>query len=200
VESEGIIKNGSTVTADALEVDGGGFRLDTTSSATVLGNFSIRNSGFAGFSRIGGTLFVKGTLFNSDSSDPGATTIIDGLARVHAVQNDGDMTVNGKLEVNSGGLINNGLGTLTISGVTNVTGGVTAAGFGVTLGITFTLRRFIQGAFSMSNESRGIGLFQAVWILAGLLVAVAARFHLFHSIDGSSVRFGTPYQAVLLSY
>ena len=38
----------------------------------------------------------------------------------------------------------------------------------------------------MSNESRGIGLVQVVWILAGLLVAVAAGFHIFHSIRGSS--------------
>ena len=51
----------------------------------------------------------------------------------------------------------------------------------------------------MSGESRGIGLLQVVWILAGILVAVAAGFHLFHSIHGSSVRFGTPYQAVLLT-
>ena len=51
----------------------------------------------------------------------------------------------------------------------------------------------------MSSESRGIGLLQAVWTLAGLLVAVAAGFHVFHSIHGSSVRFSTPYQAVLLT-
>jgi hypothetical protein len=51
----------------------------------------------------------------------------------------------------------------------------------------------------MDNESRGIGLVQLVWILAGLLVAVAAGFHIFHSIHGSSVRFSTPYQAVLLT-
>ena len=51
----------------------------------------------------------------------------------------------------------------------------------------------------MRNESRGIGLVQFVWILAGILVAVAAGIHIFHSIHGSSVRFGTPYQAVLLT-
>jgi hypothetical protein len=34
----------------------------------------------------------------------------------------------------------------------------------------------------MGNESRGIGLVQVVWILAGLLVAVAAGFHIFHSV------------------
>ncbi len=51
----------------------------------------------------------------------------------------------------------------------------------------------------MNKESRGIALLQVVWILAGILVAVAAGFHLFHSIHGSSVRFSTPYQAVLLT-
>jgi hypothetical protein len=51
----------------------------------------------------------------------------------------------------------------------------------------------------MGNESRGIGLVQVVWILAGLLVAVAAGFHLFHSIHTASIRFTTPYQAILLT-
>ena len=51
----------------------------------------------------------------------------------------------------------------------------------------------------MSKESPGIGLVQVVWLLAGLLVAVAAGVHIFHSIRGSSVRFNTPYQAVLLT-
>jgi len=50
----------------------------------------------------------------------------------------------------------------------------------------------------MGNE-RGVGLVQVVWILAGLLVAVAAGFHVFHSIRGSSIQFSTPYQAVLLT-
>ena len=51
----------------------------------------------------------------------------------------------------------------------------------------------------MGNESRGIGLVQVVWILAGLLVAVAAGFHIFHSIRSSSIQFSTPYQAILLT-
>jgi hypothetical protein len=51
----------------------------------------------------------------------------------------------------------------------------------------------------MGNESRGIGLVQVVWILAGLLVAVAAGFHIFHSVRTASIRFSTPYQAVLLT-
>ena len=40
---------------------------------------------------------------------------------------------------------------------------------------------------------------QVVWILAGLLVAVAAGFHIFRSVRGSSIQFSTPYQAVLLT-
>jgi hypothetical protein len=40
---------------------------------------------------------------------------------------------------------------------------------------------------------------RVVWILAGLLVAVAAGIHTSHSLRISSVRFTTPYQAVLLS-
>lgn len=51
----------------------------------------------------------------------------------------------------------------------------------------------------MGNESRGFGVVQVVWILAGLLVAAAAGFHIFHSIHGSETQFSTPYQAVLLA-
>jgi hypothetical protein len=51
----------------------------------------------------------------------------------------------------------------------------------------------------MNDEPRSLGLGRFVWTLAGLLVAVAAGLHIFHSIHGSSVRFGTPYQAVLLT-
>ena len=51
----------------------------------------------------------------------------------------------------------------------------------------------------MGNESRGFGLVQVVWILAGFLVALAAGFHIFHSSRSSSVHFSTPYQAVLLA-
>lgn len=51
----------------------------------------------------------------------------------------------------------------------------------------------------MGNGSRGIGLVQLVWVLAGLLVAAAAGFHLFHNIRSSSIRFSTPYQALLLT-
>ena len=65
----GIIENGSTLTVSELAVVGGSFDLDTTSSATVLGNFSTSDASFPGFSQIDGNLFVKGTLFNS-STDP----------------------------------------------------------------------------------------------------------------------------------
>ena len=51
----------------------------------------------------------------------------------------------------------------------------------------------------MRNESRGFGLVQVVWILAGLLVAVVAGFHIFLSIRSSSIQFSTPYQAILLT-
>jgi hypothetical protein len=51
----------------------------------------------------------------------------------------------------------------------------------------------------VGNESRSISLVQAVWVAAGLLVAVAAGFHIFHRVHGSSIKFTTPYQAVLLT-
>ena len=51
----------------------------------------------------------------------------------------------------------------------------------------------------MRNESRGIGLVQVVWILAGIMAAVAAGFYIFHSVHSPSIQFTTPYQAVLLT-
>jgi hypothetical protein len=51
----------------------------------------------------------------------------------------------------------------------------------------------------MTNNQRGIGLVQAVWILAGLLVAIAAAWHIVRQVRGSAVEFSTPYQAVLLT-
>jgi hypothetical protein len=51
----------------------------------------------------------------------------------------------------------------------------------------------------MGKGSRDIGLVQVVWILAGLLIVVAAGFHIFRSVRGSSIQFSTPYQAVLLT-
>lgn len=51
----------------------------------------------------------------------------------------------------------------------------------------------------MANGQRGISMVQLVWILAGLLVAVAAGLNAFRSVRGSSQQFTTPYQAVLLT-
>jgi hypothetical protein len=50
----------------------------------------------------------------------------------------------------------------------------------------------------MRNQ-RGAALNAVVWTLAGILVIVAAGFHIAHSKHESSVKFETPYQAVLLS-
>ena len=40
---------------------------------------------------------------------------------------------------------------------------------------------------------------QVVWIIAGLLVAVAFALHIADYVRGPSVKFATPYQAVLLT-
>jgi small nuclear ribonucleoprotein (snRNP)-like protein len=51
----------------------------------------------------------------------------------------------------------------------------------------------------MSDESRSVGLGRVVWILAGLLFVVAAGLYISQSVRSSTVRFTTPYQAVLLT-
>src|SRR5215469_5190715 len=51
----------------------------------------------------------------------------------------------------------------------------------------------------MRNDERGIGLVPVIWILVGLLALVALGLHTYHSIHGNSIRFSTPYQAVLLT-
>jgi len=51
----------------------------------------------------------------------------------------------------------------------------------------------------MSDEPRSFGVGRTIWILAGLLVVIAVGFHIFRYIRGSSIRFCTPYQAVLLT-
>jgi hypothetical protein len=51
----------------------------------------------------------------------------------------------------------------------------------------------------MSAEPRSLVLVRIVWILAGLLVVIAAGLHIFQSIHTSQFRFTTAYQAVLLS-
>ena len=50
----------------------------------------------------------------------------------------------------------------------------------------------------MMNQ-RGIAFIQVVWILAGLLVIVAAGWHIAGHLRSSSVEFSTPFQAVLLT-
>lgn len=49
------------------------------------------------------------------------------------------------------------------------------------------------------NNQRGIALVQAVWVVAGILVIIAAGWHLVGHMRSSSVEFTTPYQAVLLT-
>ena len=51
----------------------------------------------------------------------------------------------------------------------------------------------------MRNDERGIALVGVIWMLVGLLVLVALGLHVHQFIRGNSVRFSTPYQAVLLS-
>jgi len=49
------------------------------------------------------------------------------------------------------------------------------------------------------NNQRGIALVQAVWLVAGLLVIVAAVWHIVDHMRSRAVEFTTPYQAVLLT-
>ena len=49
------------------------------------------------------------------------------------------------------------------------------------------------------NNQRGIALVQAVWVVAGILVIIAAGWHLARQASSSSVSFTTPFQAVLLT-
>jgi small nuclear ribonucleoprotein (snRNP)-like protein len=52
----------------------------------------------------------------------------------------------------------------------------------------------------MTENQRGTStVLQAVWIVAGLLVALAAILHFVVEMRSSDVKFETPYQAVLLS-
>lgn len=51
----------------------------------------------------------------------------------------------------------------------------------------------------MGNHDRGIGLAGVIWTFAGLLVVAAIGVHFYHAIYGNSIRFSTPYQAVLLT-
>ena len=52
------------------------------------------------------------------------------------------------------------------------------------------------------QSQRGFAILQIIWVLAGLLVASAAAWHVVreaHDARGSQVAFDTPYQAVLLA-
>ncbi|HWZ97055.1 MAG TPA: hypothetical protein VN025_04775 [Candidatus Dormibacteraeota bacterium] len=49
------------------------------------------------------------------------------------------------------------------------------------------------------KERGGIAPAGVIWLLAGLLVVAALGVHIYHAIRGNSIRFDTPYQAVLLS-
>ena len=52
----------------------------------------------------------------------------------------------------------------------------------------------------MDKRRQGVGVVQAVWVLAGLLVIAAAGFHLAHELrHRTTMSFSTPYQAVLLT-
>ncbi|HMD31981.1 MAG TPA: hypothetical protein VKG84_08725 [Candidatus Acidoferrales bacterium] len=54
----------------------------------------------------------------------------------------------------------------------------------------------------MKRNHRGFGAVQAVWLLAGVLVIVAAAVFLIHirgRMNQATVEFPTPYQAVLLT-
>lgn len=50
----------------------------------------------------------------------------------------------------------------------------------------------------MGKNQRGVVILQVVWLLAGLLVITATAWH-FSDRFHSSVKFATPFQAVLLS-
>ena len=51
----------------------------------------------------------------------------------------------------------------------------------------------------MTKDQRGVSVLQLVWTLAGVLVIVAAGWHILSHFRSHSVVFPTPYQAVLLS-
>jgi len=51
----------------------------------------------------------------------------------------------------------------------------------------------------MTNNQRGVLPVQVVWIIAGVLVIIAAGWHIARNLSSSSIQFTTPYQAVLLT-
>ena len=51
----------------------------------------------------------------------------------------------------------------------------------------------------MRNDTKGFGLVQFVWIIAGLFLSVAAGLYIFHNYRNPAVRFDSSFQAVLLT-
>jgi hypothetical protein len=51
----------------------------------------------------------------------------------------------------------------------------------------------------MGENQRGVGVVQVVWVVAGLLVIVAAGMFIVGRARARDVEFPTPYQAILLS-
>lgn len=51
----------------------------------------------------------------------------------------------------------------------------------------------------MTQNQRGFSIVQIIWIIAGILVIVAAAWQIAGHLRSSAVVFPTPYQAVLLS-
>jgi small nuclear ribonucleoprotein (snRNP)-like protein len=49
------------------------------------------------------------------------------------------------------------------------------------------------------NHQRGVAANSVIWALAGILVIIAAGFHITRSMRHPSVKFDTAYQAVLLA-
>jgi small nuclear ribonucleoprotein (snRNP)-like protein len=49
------------------------------------------------------------------------------------------------------------------------------------------------------DSQRGAAANSVIWAVAGILVIIAAGFHITRSLHYSSVKFDTPYQAVLLA-
>jgi hypothetical protein len=49
------------------------------------------------------------------------------------------------------------------------------------------------------NLQRGAAANSAIWAVAGILVIIAAGFQITRSMHHSSIKFDTPYQAVLLA-
>lgn len=51
----------------------------------------------------------------------------------------------------------------------------------------------------MTSNQRGIAVVGIVWIVAGLVVIVAAAWNIMGAVRHPSVKFTTPYQAILLT-